>query len=194
MTAPSPLVVGAYLLVQIERQGAERLVAEQRHHAEIANRQYAGEGERPPAGAGEREARPPAAGQSLQYPATGTACCSGRQCRASGFPVLSAHRDRHQGISEDDDAVGGLRQADSVIEQQEEAGRQHNSRHRRISMPLSSIACPANGRWRARSSRLLHNSIIVRVTLNSPAAMAMRREVLNACQALAAPARPAYYG
>ena len=49
-------------------------------------------------------------------------------------------------------------------------------------MPLSSIACPANGRWRARSSRLLHNSIIVRVTLNSPAAMAMRREVLNACR------------
>ena len=52
----------------------------------------------------------------------------------------------------------------------------------RISMPLSSIACPASGRWRARSSRLLHSSIIVRVTLNSPAAMAMRREVVNACQ------------
>ena len=49
MTAPSA-AVGAYLLVQIERQGAERLVAEQRHHAEIANRQYAGEGERPASG------------------------------------------------------------------------------------------------------------------------------------------------
>jgi hypothetical protein len=31
----------------------------------------------------------------------------------------------------------------------------------RISMPLSSIACPASGRWRARSSRLLHSSMLL---------------------------------
>lgn len=52
---PVLAAVGAYLLVQIERQGAERLVAEQRHHAEIANRQYAGEGER--LASGRRRAR-----------------------------------------------------------------------------------------------------------------------------------------
>ena len=45
------------------------------------------------------------------------------------FQHLKRVGDRHQRIGENDDGVGGFRQAHAIIEQQEETGGQHDARH-----------------------------------------------------------------